>query len=369
MGLSGIAPERAIDYGARWSRCRRILLEEDCDAAYIVAGPNFTWLSGVSPFPGGWPIWLSCLIVPARGDLVMVISRMHANLVDRKSLPFDRLITYDDGDDVSDVLRNALVAAGVTTGRVAVEDSLGFADSELLKGTNERLHLIRGVRAYQSLRAVKDTFELDLLRQSAAAVDAIYEAARDTEWSGRLMAEVGLELLNAQLKAGTTQPKIGGAFRNYRPLRFAVGDVVDLDTGASFSGYSVDTARNVFVGKVDRSLEEKYGVVEAAFLAAESAVKAGTSASAVHDAGAGVLTSAGLDQAWKVGHGVGLADGHEAPLLQPGNDQVLERNMVITIDPGFFIGVDRPLHIEDTVVVTDVGCERLNRFTHQMLIV
>lgn len=366
---SAVHLERLIDYAARWSRFRSLLSEVNCDAAYVVAGPNFTWLTGVSPYPGGWPIWLSCLILPVRGEPAMVISRMHANLVDRKSIPFDRVITYDDGDDVRDVLRGALHSAGLATGRLAVEDSVGFADSGLLKDANDQVRLVRAPQVYEGLRAVKDSFELDLLRRSATAVDAIYAAARDVPWTGRLMVEVGLDLLSAQLNAGATKPKIGGAFRHYKPVRFAMGDIVDLDTGASFLGYSVDTARNVFVGEVDRSLQERYEVVEAAFVAAESVVRTGALASAVHEACADVLSSAGLDQAWKVGHGVGLAEGHEAPLLQPGNERRLERNMVITIDPGFFIGVDQPLHIEDTVVVTEEGCERLNRFTHEMLIV
>jgi Xaa-Pro dipeptidase len=358
-----------IDYGARWSRCRGLLSQADCDAAYVLAGPNLTWLSGVSPFTGGWPIWLSCLIMPTRGEPAMVVSSMHASLVNRKSIPLDRVITYDDGDDVRGVLRGALEAVGVTSGRVAVEDSAGFADVELLRSTGDRLRLVHAPGVFQALRAVKDVVELELLRQSAAAVDAIYVAARDAKWAGRSMVAVGLELLSAQLEAGTTQPKIGGAFRQYKPVRFAAGDVVDLDTGASFSGYSIDTARNVFVGKVDRALVDSYEAIEAAFVAAESVVRPGASASAIHKACADVMAAAGLDQAWKVGHGVGLVEGHEAPLLQPGNDQPLEANMVITIDPGFFIGVDRPLHIEDTVLVTSEGCERLNRFTHEMLIV
>jgi Xaa-Pro dipeptidase len=70
-----------------------------------------------------------------------------------------------------------------------------------------------------------------------------------------------------------------------------------------------------------------------------------------------------------VGHGVGLNDGHEAPLMQTGNKRRLEPGMVFTIDPGVFIARDVPIHIEDTIVVTEDGWESLNTFTHDLVVV
>ncbi len=61
------------------------------------------------------------------------------------------------------------------------------------------------------------------------------------------------------------------------------------------------------------------------------------------------MREAGFEQVWKVGHGVGLADSHEGPLLQMGNTELLEENMVFTIDPGAFLARATPIHIEDTV--------------------
>jgi Xaa-Pro aminopeptidase len=43
--------------------------------------------------------------------------------------------------------------------------------------------------------------------------------------------------------------------------------------------------------------------------------------------------------------------------------------MVFTIDPGFFLSLNEPLHIEETVLVTDDGCERMTRFPLGILVV
>jgi Xaa-Pro aminopeptidase len=169
------------------------------------------------------------------------------------------------------------------------------------------------------------------------------------------------------LARGAHRPLLGGAFRNYATARMP--GLVDIDIGASFGGYSVDSARSFHVGAPSAELVEHHAVVKAAYEAAEAVVRAGVPAEAVHTACAEVLASAGLKQSWKVGHGVGLADGHEAPLVQPGNEAPLEAGMAFTIDPGFFVERDLPLHLEETVLVTETGCERLSTFPLELVVV
>jgi Xaa-Pro aminopeptidase len=360
----------APDFSSRWSRAQALAAANGLDALYITSGPNFAWLTGWTPYIGGWPIWLSCLVVPVSRDPVMVISGMHANIVDREANPVKQIFTYEDGEDPSRALHAAFAAAGVAgVGRVGVADNMWYADSQLLRNTFTKIRLETASSILDNMRAVKDPYELDLLRRSGATVDAIYQRAAEVIRAGVRIGDAGLELMKVQLDRGALHPKVGGTFRRYEDRTFHKGELVDVDTGADYGGYSTDTARNVFIGDPDPAMLELYEVVITAYNAAEAAVAAGVSVDKVHDACARVIEAAGQEQKWKVGHGVGLADGHEAPLLQPGNPTLLEENMVLTIDPGFFIARDIPLHIERTVVVTKDGCERLDNFTHDLLVV
>jgi Xaa-Pro aminopeptidase len=128
-----LAEDERTALGARWQRIVTLLDERELDALYVTAGPNFRWLAGGSPYPGGLPIWLSALIISAGGSGLAVISDMHAEILDLDGTGIGDVITYADGDDTSKVLGRALSAAGITAGsRLGVEENIPFADTQAI---------------------------------------------------------------------------------------------------------------------------------------------------------------------------------------------------------------------------------------------
>jgi Xaa-Pro dipeptidase len=60
----------------------------------------------------------------------------------------------------------------------------------------------------------------------------------------------------------------------------------------------------------------------------------------------------------RLGHGIGL-DGHEWPYMVRGNATKLATGMTFTDEPGIYIPGELGIRHEDTVVVTESGCENL----------
>jgi Xaa-Pro dipeptidase len=223
---------------------------------------------------------------------------------------------------------------------------------------------------FDELRSVKDPDEIELLRRAARIHDIGYAAARMAVREGGTVGRAGLEIMTAMVDAGAESMQISGSFLTLSDRRFKAGDVIDVDLWpGSFGGYRADSARNVFVGEPSDEAVRLYELTRKAYQAAAAVVRPGVAAEDVHRACQEVIEEGGRKQVWKVGHGVGLNNGHEAPLLQLGNHRPLEAGMVFTIDPGVFIQRNVPIHIEDTVLVTANGWETLNGFTHDLVVV
>jgi Xaa-Pro aminopeptidase len=357
-------------YPVRLERLRAMTRDAGLAGAYITAGANFRWLTGEVAHPGGWPLWLSAVIVPVDGEPAMVISQMHADIFDLGESAIQNVFTYVDGQDPAPALAAAIAGTGLTFERIAVEDTMWFGDLDLLSTTTPGVLPTRATRVFERLRAVKDAAEIEHLRLASAAHDAGYRAAREILRPGVTVADAGGQIVRAMLEAGSEELAIVGSFHHLTNRPFAAGEIVDVDLWpGSHGGYRADSARNVFLGEPTPEAIRLYDTTLRAYDEAMAAVRPGVPAESIHAVCAAVMLDAGYQQVWKVGHGVGLADIHEFPLLQTGYEDPIEAGMVFTIDPGAFIAPNTPIHIEDTVLVTEHGAESLNGFTRELVVV
>jgi Xaa-Pro aminopeptidase len=229
------------------------------------------------------------------------------------------------------------------------------------------------------LRVHKSQAELARLAAAAAVADgalATVEAGlAGASGCADLPTEAGLALaldtemrrLGADAPAFATIVASGpsGAEPHHRPgdRRLAPGDLVVVDFGAVVEGYCSDMTRVLVVGGPDgvpAELRRAAAVVLAAQDAGLSAVGDGVPAAEVDRACREVVEAAGLGDLFVhgTGHGVGL-DIHEAPSVARTSADILSCGQVVTVEPGVYIPGLGGVRTEDTVVVTEAGCQIL----------
>ena len=142
--------------------------------------------------------------------------------------------------------------------------------------------------------------------------------------------------------------------------KLKAGDAVLIDTGSIINGYCSDITRMAFFGKPDKEFLKVYNAVLSANVKAEKEIYAGMTGKAADKIARDELVKAGYGKYFthSLGHGVGL-EIHENPRLSPKSDDILEKNTVLTIEPGVYIDGKFGVRIEDTCLMTAAGAKRL----------
>jgi Xaa-Pro aminopeptidase len=230
-------------------------------------------------------------------------------------------------------------------------------------------------------RRVKDTFEIAMLRESAARLTGVAAAAFEAARAGTTERAVAAVIESAMRAAGYERPAFdtivasgpNAALPHHRAggRTLAPGDLVVLDFGGVLDGYCCDLTRTVSIGQPSAEATRVYAAVREAQQAAIDAVRPEIAATDVDAAARAVLDRHGLGAAFGhgTGHGLGL-DVHEEPrLTRPRTDVAavaLEPGMVFTIEPGAYLAGWGGVRIEDDVLVTDTGCEVLTSVTRDL---
>ena len=363
------------DYARRLSAARAAAAATDIDALLIAPGPDLRYLVGYDAPPLER---LTCLVLPASGDPVLVVPQLERRAaldspVGRIGLavhPFEE--TDDPYAMVAMLLGNGIARVGLDN-HMWAEKVFGFA------AALPRCEQVLAGLVLRELRMRKTRAEVDALRVAGEAIDRVH--ARMGEWlrPGRTEREVARDIGAAILAEGHASVEfviVGSGPNGASPHHevsdrvIEAGDPVVVDIGGiTAAGYCSDSTRNYVVGAPPPA---EYADYFAVLLGAQEAqcahARPGVTAESVDRVGRAMISAAGYGEAFvhRTGHGIGV-EIHEEPYIVEGNDLVLEEGMAFSIEPGIYLDGSHGARIEDIVVCTENGIERLNRTPRELV--
>lgn len=355
----------------RLEACRRLLEELRVDALLVTDGSDVRYLSG---FRGE-----DTALLVAKEIAVICTDSRYVEQVHEEVSGFELVLAT--GPSLAADL------AGAAAERLGAGAALGFQGGRVSYASYRRLRRAHKGRlrnvgdAVSRLRVVKDAAEIAVMRRAAEITDEALLATVRGGLAGHTEAEVAWRLkaeyhrLGADGEAFPAIVAAGahGAQAHALPGERAIGagELVVIDTGARVDGYCSDITRTFAAGEPAAELRAVYDVVLEAQLAGLAAVRAGAHGQRDVDAASrDVITAAGYGEQFGhgTGHGVGL-DVHEAPFLGRTRGDELTEGMVCTVEPGIYVEGLVGVRIEDTVLVTAEGGERLTRYPKELQIV
>lgn len=234
--------------------------------------------------------------------------------------------------------------------------------SDILKNMLPQSKFVPLDRPVESLRAIKEPDEIELITRAAEIGDRAMEYAGSIVYKGLTEKEVAWEIEKFMRETGSEQlpftvivasgPNSPFPHAKTSSRIIEIGEPVIIDIGARVSGYSSDLTRTFFEGNKSNTFAKIYGIVLEAQLASLDAIKTGMTGGEADGIGRKVIEQAGYgkDFGHAIGHGVGLAV-HEFPRLGPNSTDILNDGMVFTVEPGIYLTGWGGVRIEDLVTL------------------
>ena len=362
----------AMDVAGRLPRLRHRLGEVDCEALVVTDLINVRYLTGFTGSAG------VLLVLP--DELVLATDgRYRFQAADQLAAAgVEARVEVGDLAGQRDALRSA--AAGI--GRLGLEAaSVTWARQRAFAAEwFPACELVPTEGAVEDLRRVKDAGEVARIAEAARIADAALAGVRSLLADGVAEADFALALDFEMRRLGAADVSFesivaagpNGAKPHARPSARPIGpgELVVLDFGALVDGYHSDMTRTVSVGEPGSpTLRRMVEVVGERQRAGVAAVAPGVRCVDLDAACRRVIADAGWGDAFVhgTGHGVGLLI-HEAPWVGATSTDTLAAGHVVTVEPGVYLREHGGVRIEDTVVVTDIGCAPLTHAPKDLVI-
>jgi len=388
------------EFERRIGRIREEMEQAQVDGVLLTQETNVRYSTGF--YEIGWivPAYFYMTFIPREKELPLAIFCPEGGQIQTEAAWVENIIRWDFPvgfytGTVGETLVLAIAAwlkkLGLDQARIATELSAHFRLGlsiecfDQIRGALPRVCWTDCGNIMWAVRCVKSIEEVRRLREacriSCLGVKAGFEAICDGKsereianvMAATMYAQGGSQIRFLSLYAGQARALWADSTPR-REMIIQPGSLLQFDGGCTYDGYFADFKRLACLGEPTSDQREGFEVAKASEQAAIESVKPGVSFGEIYEASQKVICDAGYPDfvdwcqrmGWSsIGHNLGL-DIHEMPGISIHNQQKLQSNMVISVEPFFYHQGRYPLWevrnkygLEDVVLVTEEGCEIL----------
>ena len=364
----------SVDVSGRLARLRAALVEADADGILVMRLPNIRYLSG---FTGS-----AAMLLVTRDDALFVTDGRYreqsAEQLGAAGCAVEIAIGLT-GDDQREHLRRVVARADVHRLLLEAQGVTWAQARDLADRWFPEQEVVAGDPIVEGLRMIKEPAEIERIRAACHIADDALGSLLPRLGTGITERQFALDLEVAMRERGADgnsfDPIVAsgpnGAKPHARPSDRVVerGELVVIDFGCIVDGYCSDMTRTVSVGEPAPEARHMWEVVHEAQAAGRDAVAAGVEAAAVDRVCRDIIAAAGWAEAFAhgTGHGVGI-EIHEDPRVSQASSATLLPGHIVTVEPGVYLPGIGGVRLEDTVAVTEGGCDPLTAFPKHLVV-
>ncbi len=350
---------------AKLKKLRTALAENNLDALLITSSINRRYITGFTGSAGA--------VIVSENTAIFITDFRYTEQAEAQAQGFN-IIEHKEG--IIAEVQKQLQESNVK--RLGFEkDYTTYGEYEAYKEAFEA-EIVPVSGLVEGIRIIKTNEELEIMKKAAKIADDAFLHIQSFIKPGVKEIEVSNELEFFMRKEGAVSSSfdtiVASGYRSAMPHGVASekeiqsGELVTLDYGALYNGYCSDITRTVAVGEVSDELRKIYDIVFEANLRGVKEIKPGMTGKEADGIPRDYITEKGYGEKFghSTGHGLGM-EVHEAPSLSYRSDQKLQPGMVVTVEPGIYVPGLGGCRIEDDIVITESGNERLTWVTKEFI--
>lgn len=353
---------------ARLSRLRALMQERKVEALLVASAHNRRYLSGFTGSSG-------YLLITADKAYLLTDFR-YMTQAPAQAKHFE---VVEHQPKVTATLKELLNRSGIK--ELGFEQQhLSYAAYSAYAADLPDIRLVPTDSLVEELRMIKDEGELAIMREAAELADRTFEHVLTTLKPGITENDVALTIEFFMRRHGASgvsfETIVASGERSALPHGKASdkvlqsGELITFDFGAYYKGYCSDITRTVMLGKPSAKHREIYDIVLEAQLTALEHIRPGITGKEADALARDVIKRHGYGEQFghSTGHGLGM-EVHESPRLSTSGDTVLVPGMTVTVEPGIYLPGFGGVRIEDDIVITSTGLQRLTQSTKDFIII
>jgi len=228
-------------------------------------------------------------------------------------------------------------------------------------------------QAFTKARLTKDETEIEKIKKAAKIADKTMKSIPEILHEGMSEYELAAEISYSLQKNGADKSAfdiISSFGENtsephytHGDKKLKNGDFVLCDFGACFQRYNSDITRTFIFGKPSEKQKRMHDTVLKAQKIGFEKIKSGVKADIVHDAVKNYIDNTEFKNLFihSTGHSLGMVVHDPGIGFNSECKDILQKNMVLTVEPGVYMPDYGGVRIEDDILVKKDGFELLTK--------
>ena len=371
------------EYLKRLDNIHKKLENENIDAIVITSPANFRYFSGLDSNFWESPTRPWFLIISKNGKIKALVPSIGLSAIESTFIKDIEVWQSPNPKDEGTSLLKKIIKTFPKNSNIGfelgMETYLRMSIKEFLKIKKDlqEYNFIDSTNIVWSLRKIKSDLEIKNIEKICSITSKVFDNLINKISLGMSEREIATifkkDLINngvdyiMYLSCASGINGYNQIICNPSEKKIGDGDILIIDTGSTLNGYYCDFDRNFGFGNINQKSLDAYNKLWDATEKTLEIIKPGISCKEVYESLSKNLFSKNVkSNVGRMGHGFGL-QLTEPPSIMIDDNTILEKNMILALEPSIEIENDLMLVHEENILITQNGNRLLSSRTPKEL--